>query len=255
LLLQEPAALCLGCHAPVKEDVDAEVKHPPVHEGRRCLACHDPHAGQAPGLLLAPAYDLCMRCHSSDAGGGKPEPGKSEPGKSEPPSAEAQRGAPRLIDLGRLLRENPVQHAPVAARKCVACHQPHGSSNFRLLVQPYPPKFYAPYDPANYKLCWECHKQALAEEEETTTATQFRDGSRNLHFLHVNKEKGRTCRACHEVHASKQPHQIRDTVPFGAEGWTLELHYTATPTGGICQKTCHGLRSYDHGPLPPAAGR
>jgi hypothetical protein len=66
---------------------------------------------------------------------------------------------------------------------------------------------------------------------------------------------GRTCRACHEVHASKQPYQIRDSVPFGPSGFLIELHYTETPEGGTCEKTCHGRQSYDNRALRPAGGK
>jgi len=54
----------------------------------------------------------------------------------------------------------------------------------------------------------------VVTEPETRTLTNFRDGARNLHFLHVNKAvRGRTCRACHEVHASKQPRQSGTASP------------------------------------------
>jgi hypothetical protein len=91
----------------------------------------------------------------------------------------------------------------------------------------------------------------VAAEPETTTLTQFRDGRRNLHYVHINKsERGRTCRACHEVHASKQPHQLRDGVPYGSKGWLLKLNYTKSPTGGSCEKTCHGTYTYNNSGKP-----
>jgi hypothetical protein len=61
----------------------------------------------------------------------------------------------------------------------------------------------------------------------------------------VNKaDRGRTCRACHEVHAAKQKHQLRDGVPYGSKGWVLKLNYAKTANGGSCEKTCHESRSY-----------
>jgi len=141
----------------------------------------------------------------------------------------------------------------VKAKDCTACHRPHGSANFRLLVAAYPPTFYSPYDRENYALCFRCHNERVFSEPETTTLTGFRKGSKNLHFVHVNKpDKGRTCRACHEVHASQQANHVREGVPFGPKGWILKLNYTRTPTGGSCAKTCHATRSYDHGGAPPA---
>ena len=77
--------------------------------------------------------------------------------------------------------------------------------------------------------------------------TRFRDGEVNLHRLHVNREKGRTCRACHEVHASKNPFHIRDAVPFGGRGWQLEIRFKKAETGGSCAPGCHVERAYAHG--------
>ena len=77
-----------------------------------------------------------------------------------------------------------------------------------------------------------------------TGLTQFRDGDRNLHYVHVNREKGRTCRACHEVHASKRPAHIREAVPYGSGNWMLEINFEQTPQGGSCTPACHVMRSY-----------
>jgi len=75
---------------------------------------------------------------------------------------------------------------------------------------------------------------------ETDEATGFRNGERNLHWVHVNKKtKGRTCRTCHEVHASKRPRLVAESVPFGKRGWRLPLNFEKTETGGSCQPGCH----------------
>ena len=91
----------------------------------------------------------------------------------------------------------------------------------------------------------------MVKDAKTTTLTKFRNGDQNLHFVHVNKdERGRTCRACHEVHASKQPHQIRDAVPYGHTGYLLKVNFTKTDTGGQCAETCHVTRSYTNVIVP-----
>ena len=70
--------------------------------------------------------------------------------------------------------------------------------------------------------------------------TGFRNGDENIHFRHVNKvDKGRTCRACHEVHASKRPAHIREAVPFGSGGWLLDINFEQTEDGGSCAPGCH----------------
>jgi len=231
LLVAEQTALCFGCHADVKAASEtARVKHAALSTGSRCVNCHNPHGASVEHLLVQLPFDLCLSCHSKD---GVPD----------------GRGA-TLTNFKSWLEQNKVWHAPVEAKDCTACHKPHGSDSFRLLVAEYPAKFYAPYDPANYALCFSCHNDRVVAEPVTTTLTNFRDGSKNLHYLHVNRERGRTCRACHEVHAAKQEHQIREGVPYGARGWVLKLNYTKTATGGSCAKTCHGTKTYSYKPVP-----
>jgi len=236
LLINKVPRLCVTCH----EDVwDQATKAPVQHEAvtllDSCLNCHTPHASDAGNLLKGPAYNLCIGCHSVD--------GLTD-GDGEV-----------LTNFSTLLKENPVVHAPIEARDCSACHTAHGGKIFRLLVTEYPAEFYAPYNPENYKLCFTCHNSEIVSAEETTTLTDFRDGNRNLHDVHVHKkERGRTCRACHEVHAAPQPHLIRDGVPYGKSGWILKINYTPTPNGGSCEKTCHGAFSYDRTKSPEKDG-
>jgi predicted CXXCH cytochrome family protein len=69
--------------------------------------------------------------------------------------------------------------------------------------------------------------------------------------VHVNQRKGRTCRACHEVHASKRPFHIRDALPFGDAGWMLKINYKQTTDGGTCSPGCHETRTYDRSAPAP----
>jgi predicted CXXCH cytochrome family protein len=151
----------------------------------------------------------------------------------------------RLVNMDALLKNNPQQHGPIREGDCSACHQPHAAQRFRLLAGDYPPAFYAPFALDQYALCFQCHIQDLVLKKEGRNLTQFRDGDRNLHYLHVNQEKGRTCRACHEVHASRQPAHLRESVPFGDSGWMLELKFSPDARGGSCTPGCHETRTYD----------
>jgi len=104
--------------------------------------------------------------------------------------------------------------------------------------------FYAPFDLATYAHCFRCHNQDIVLVPETDRLTEFRDGRRNLHYLHVNrKPKGRTCRTCHETHASHQQRHIAEKVPFGR--WSYPLKYEKTETGGSCFVGCHEKMGYD----------
>lgn len=225
LLRDARGPLCIGCHADVGKSIASAVKHRPVAEGGQCLQCHDPHATSVEKLLVKQPFELCISCHDRDAMSGA--------------------GGRKLQNIKAWLDANPVAHGPVAGRDCSACHEPHGGDHFRLLKDDYPPEFYAPYDPRQYSLCLSCHREAAFSTAQTTTLTNFRDGARNLHFVHLQQAgRGRTCRACHEVHASKQAHHIREGVPYGSGGWILKLNYKKTDSGGSCDKTCHGEKVY-----------
>ncbi len=226
LLVEELGALCNSCHADMKTmTTEAKVKHDAVTTGQKCSNCHDAHGAKVEHLLTKLPFDLCINCHGKD--GVLDHDGK------------------KLTNFKTLLAENPEHHGPVADKDCSACHNPHGGEHFRLLNSEYPQQFYSAYDPKLYALCFECHEEQILKDPTTKNLTLFRNGEINLHYLHVNKaERGRTCRACHEVHAAKQTHQMRDGVPYGAKGWTLKINYTKTPFGGTCDKTCHETKSY-----------
>jgi len=215
--------LCFSCHENKKTEVEnATVKHRALTTGRKCLACHDPHfSDNAKQLIMAP-MDLCLKCHSR----------------------EYVRGERRVANMAEVLENNQYKHGPILEKDCSGCHNPHGSDNFRILRANFPPLFYSGYDPKNYELCFMCHEKDLAAEEWTTTLTGFRNGEQNLHFVHVNKKvKGRTCRACHDAHATNNPRHIRDSVPFG--NWSLPVGFTKTETGGQCLPGCHQMFTYD----------
>ncbi len=215
--------LCFSCHASKQQEIaEATTKHKGLETSKKCLACHDPHVAGYPKQLRAQPMDLCMTCHDR----------------------EYNSPTGRTANMKELLAKNIDHHGPIKEKDCSSCHNTHGSKNFRMLREYFPPVFYSGYNPDNYKLCFMCHEQTLASEESTTTMTGFRNGRKNLHYVHVNKQtKGRTCRACHDAHATNNPRHIRDAVPFGA--WKLPVGFTKTETGGSCLPGCHKKVSYD----------
>ena len=216
-LKAEGAALCATCHKAPRLDDKPAVTHAAIAEGRQCLNCHEVHASDVKPLLRGATLPLCLSCHDR--------------------VVKTPAGEP-LLNMKEWLAKNPDAHGPIRDQDCVSCHQPHGSGHMRLLKLDYPPKFYSPFDPRNYELCFTCHEPDLVRIERTMTLTGFRDGDRNLHFLHVNRpEKGRTCRACHEVHSSQRPRHIREKVPFGS--WSLPVNYESLKDGGRCAPGCH----------------
>jgi predicted CXXCH cytochrome family protein len=220
--------LCKSCHEDflVKAN-EAKFPHGAMTEGKACRNCHAPHASSQQGLLSTNTSDLCLSCHDE----------------------EIHREKDTIDNVAAQLASATSLHGPIREKNCVACHQAHGSDVASILNKPFPREFYAPYKEGAYDLCFECHDSTVVEQEKTV-ATGFRDGERNLHFLHVNREKGRTCRACHAEHASAQPHHVRTEVPFGR--WSMKVDFTKTETGGTCETGCHVPYTYDR--VKPAAG-
>lgn len=205
--LKEPGgALCFMCHE--KAMFDRKYPHPPIVEGK-CTGCHDPHQSDNTYMLKADGANLCMTCHDKAMFSGKSV------------------------------------HAPVAAGECAACHATHGTQFPHLLKRSFPEDFYAPFDKGNFALCFGCHSTTLADDQRTGTETNFRNGMFNLHFVHVNKaDKGRSCKVCHDPHASSQPRLISSKVS-GFGRWRIPIRYTKNEVGGTCVVGCHKPKSYN----------
>lgn len=210
LLSAEGEKLCAQCHPKVAEKVEkAKVVHAPIKTEKGCASCHSPHASDTEKLLIATGKDLCLGCHKE------------------------------------VIRRNMTElHGPIKDKGCTPCHDPHGSQYAKLAVKEFPAEEYVPYTDKEYGLCFSCHNRDLLKYPATSFATGFRDGERNLHYLHVNmKQKGRTCTFCHNMHGSGNPKLIADSVPFGK--WSLPLKFAKTETGGSCAPGCHKSYNYD----------
>jgi predicted CXXCH cytochrome family protein len=213
----DSADQCLQCHKTLRKQlVTSRVQHEAVTMDRQCINCHDPHSSDFGKQLKATTAELCLSCHDREVA---------------TPSGKVQ-------NIKLWIETHTDLHGPLRQQDCVGCHLPHDSEHFRLLKKDYPEKFYSPFEPKNYELCFMCHEPEMAKVERTATATGFRAGDRNLHFVHVNRaEKGRTCRACHEAHSSSHPKHMRESVPFGE--WPLPIAYQQTEDGGSCAPGCH----------------
>lgn len=222
---------CLSCHTPTREQFAAmTVEHAAATDGRQCGNCHDPHAAAHPSLMRDREDRVCLSCHA--------QPQRSPAGRTVPA-------------MEQTLTRSRFLHGPVQAGNCSACHDAHGGRHQDLLKAAMPATFYAAFDIDDYALCFACHDQNLVLTSETASLTEFRDGRRNLHYLHVNQEKGRTCRSCHAVHGSDLPNHIASQLPFGESNWVMPIEYQKTPGGGRCAPACHAPATYDRG-QPPA---
>jgi len=120
LLAKQEREVCYSCHLEVRARFDLPFKHR-VNEGAvECSDCHNPHgaptatwgAAHSPRMVSqALGNDIaCVKCHSDKR--------------------------------GPFVHEHP----PVRVEGCTACHNPHGSTNARLLARP-----------AVFTMCLECH--------------------------------------------------------------------------------------------------
>lgn len=99
LLTANQPALCFDCHAEVRPQFNKPFRHK-VHEGLvKCTDCHNQHGGYNLRQMQASTGNdaACFQCHADKQG-------------------------PFVFE-----------HAPVRVDGCAICHDPHGSSNPRLL--------------------------------------------------------------------------------------------------------------------------
>ena len=135
-------------------------------------------------------------------------------------------------------------HKPVTATTCHLCHDPHGEIETMLLSDCNFTKLFVDYEKTSYKLCFSCHKRDLLMFPDTSYSTDFRDGRKNLHYLHVNKpNRGRSCKLCHGVHGANLPKLMAESVSFG--DWQMPVNFQKSETGGSCSPGCHEPRKYD----------
>jgi predicted CXXCH cytochrome family protein len=212
--------LCYACHDGVKKDVDTNrVVHKAVSEKKLCLNCHSPHSSDEKKLLTGNKKELCLSCHDKDV----------------------DANGRKTKNIRQLLAASKVIH-PAINGGCVSCHKPHASAENYLLISPFPVELYVPGKKENYGVCWECHDSDLLELAETATATNFRNGEKNLHNIHLRGARGRSCVLCHDVHASNNKFLILDKIAFGK--WSFTLNFAPADSGGSCSPGCHGYAVY-----------
>jgi predicted CXXCH cytochrome family protein len=194
LAAQQPAAAtaparaeCLGCHAPIAEELKKPVVHPDA-----CLDCHIDHQavhGAKPPYLKTAQPELCLGCHDG-----------------------------RSAKLVAAHRRQPFQ-----AAVCTGCHDPHASRAPKLIYESQHGPFGGRHcdechgEPVNGKieihggkvraLCLTCHvkignqvadsKSAHAAFDCTDCHTPHASDFRP----HLKEPREVLCRACHEERA------------------------------------------------------
>jgi predicted CXXCH cytochrome family protein len=190
-----------------------------MKEEKYCMNCHSPHSSDEKKLLLADRKEVCFKCHDQ----------------------ELEVNGKKTKNMRQLVTGSKVVH-PALNGGCSSCHKPHASTENYLLISAFPRELYAPGKKDNYAVCWECHDSDLLDLAATTTATNFRNGERNLHNLHLRGVRGRSCVLCHDMHASNNKFLILDKIAFGK--WTFQVNFTPSDSGGSCSPGCHGFVGY-----------
>lgn len=258
LLLRAGDALCTECHADVADLLAAKkVRHAAIDEG--CTSCHRPHGGDQPKLLAEASPALCFQCHDDIGEKVASSPVAHEAIASKKGCANCH--SPHAADQAKLLLQDEkstclachpkvltaamtIVHGPIRDGSCTECHDPHGAKEAHLLVESFPAQPYVAYTDTAYALCFRCHDRDLLKYPDTSFATGFRDGERNLHYLHVhNEQKGRSCALCHELHGGTNEALVAESVAFGS--WKLPLKFVKTDNGGSCAPGCHRPAAYD----------
>lgn len=213
--------LCYSCHSDLNDSIKSlPVVHQAVTENKSCINCHSPHSSGQKKILLSDEQTLCFSCHDKNI----------------------TVGTRTIPNMKQLIEKSKYIHGAIENNGCAFCHNPHASRNSFLLNKAFPVGNYAPGKKENYELCFSCHETEMITEPVTREATGFRNGDKNLHYLHVVAEKGRSCTNCHNVHASNNLYLIADKTKFGK--WDMPVKYTRIDKGGSCAPGCHTEKTY-----------
>ncbi len=178
--------------------------HIPVKEGR-CKECHDVHGNETNFFLLKEGNDLCFKCHT---------------------------------EMGTKFATAKFKHPPV--HDCMNCHNPHSSGFDKLFNAMYPRGSYTFFTQLQYELCFNCHDI----ESLFSLESGFKKNGKNLHEVHVKRDKGRICTFCHNPHFSNNPKFVEGGRLFGPNNYILKIDFKKKNGGGICGPACHGKVEY-----------
>ena len=256
---KETIEICNECHGQFKFPKDKYV-HGPVASGD-CDVCHDPHSANNPRLLRKEGNTLCFICHTESiiakknihkplAEGAVAEKAgctvchtshqsKNKFQLKEETAAELCFGCHE--EKGEF--DKKIMHGLKQELDCSLCHDPHASNNNSLLKFKFPKERKNEYDEEIYELCFQCHLRSLVAERYTWEKTNFRDGSKNLHFVHVKANK-RNCNLCHDIHSSNNELFVREFKVYPkdplSKKYINKFKFLASNSGGSCeQNNCH----------------
>lgn len=209
--------MCLDCH--YFETEGARSLHGPFMDGD-CLDCHDAHQSDFLYSMKMETNKLCLSCHDK----------------------AIQTNKESIHSIASDLADGNDIHEAVSDGDCSTCHAGHSAVNHFLLLGKYPNSQYTKVSEESFELCFMCHDYQMLTMPETDYATNFRNGKRNLHQLHIRDSRGRNCDLCHNVHGAPNEHLIENSVMYGS--WEMPLNFEATENGGSCATGCHKRLEY-----------
>ncbi len=225
LLDQDVPEMCFACHEQVEVDLANKSEiHGPFQKDGKCYLCHNAHVSQYDHLLQDQEQKLCYTCHNQ----------------------EIMKGDRQVKDIQSRVGEGMLVHVPLSDSGCSVCHIAHTPDHTYLLSEAFPRGSYTEGKVDNFAHCFDCHDTGLFTDAETGEATEFRNGRTNLHYVHVNREKARSCTTCHDTHGARNPHLIASEVPFGK--WRMPMTFRHFDDGGSCLTGCHKELSYHRTP-------
>jgi predicted CXXCH cytochrome family protein len=220
-LTEKLPVLCFNCHTGFQEHLRSySTVHGPVKDSLSCLNCHNPHSSPQKRLLIDGTNDLCLNCHDKTI----------------------KTDSIKIRNIKQVLLNAKSIHQAIGGG-CVTCHNPHFSEKRTLLTGSFPSDQYVKSTRENFELCFMCHDTDLLEAQSTEFGTNFRNGKKNLHYVHINGDKGRNCTMCHDVHGAANERLITDKLRFGS--WEMKISFSTTEKGGSCLTACHSERKYD----------
>lgn len=171
LLTEAVPSLCLRCHKTSSPSFAKQHMNYPVANAR-CTTCHNPHGSNRGGILFDNVHQpvankMCNQCHL--------DPSSQTPFATKKSGYDACRGC-HSNAVNDMLGKNKL-HWPVVGKKgCLNCHNPHASTEAKLLRSPMIP------------LCKSCHNDTIQRQERSQTK-------------HAPMQQG-NCTSCHNPHAS-----------------------------------------------------
>lgn len=188
---------CLQCH---QKGAQAQWDGS-MHESRNiaCVQCHTIMKSVSPELALAKTnvVDVCAQCH-------------------------VQRKAQTLLSSHMPVREGKVT--------CVSCHNPHGSTGPKLLVQ----------NSVN-EVCYTCHAE------------------RRGPFLWEHPPVTENCINCHEPHGSINDNLLKVRAPRLCQQCHIDVQHPGTPQTATARfafnRSCTNCHSQLHGSNHPSGAR